>query len=178
MKAKDITLTGFLSAIMYLIYSIGSGILYFELLNFTILLYGVSFSRRTSYLSTLVFTLLVILTFGLSPWTMMYLILFPLYSLIYSFLGNYIRSEYTLAVCGFILAFACGTIIDLPYILMAGLDYRGLIIRLLLGFQVSIFSAGTTFISTLFLLPPLKRAILISGIKEERHLHPSVLKAD
>lgn len=178
MKAKDITLIALLASIMYVIYTIGSGFLYFELLNFTVLLYGVTFSKKTSYFSTLVFSLLVILTWGLAPWTVMYLVVFPVYSLIYSSLGNHIRSEYLFAAFGFILAFFCGTIIDLPYIYMAGLDYRGLVIRLLLGFQVSIINAGTTFISTLFLLYPIRKALLKSTNNQVGHLHPSVFNLD
>ncbi|HOK63319.1 MAG TPA: hypothetical protein PLE17_05440, partial [Soehngenia sp.] len=65
-----------------------------------------------------------------------------------------------LALLGFVLAFICGTLIDMPYIIAANLDYKGLIIRLLLGFQVSIVNALVTFIATLFLLDPLNKLLL------------------
>lgn len=160
MKTRELTTTALLSALMYIIYTLGSGLLYFELLNFTILLYGVTFKRKTSFLSTLVFTLLVILTRGFGIWTIMYLIIFPVYALIYSYAGKFIASDYSLAILGFFLALVCGTLIDIPYIYMAGLDYRGLLVRLLLGLQVSIVNAGTTFIATLFLLNPMRNSLV------------------
>lgn len=162
MKTRELTTIGLLSALMYVIYTIGSGLLYFELLNFTILLYGVTFTRRTSFFSTLVFTLLVILTRGFGIWTIMYLLIFPIYALIYSYVGKFTASDYSLAALGFFLALICGTLIDIPYIYMAGLDYRGLVVRLLLGLQVSIVNAGTTFISTLFLLNPIRSSLVRS----------------
>ena len=162
MKAKELTTTALLASLMYIVYTIGSGLMYFELLNFTILLYGVTFKRRVSYLSTLVFTLVIILTKGFGVWTFMYLLIFPVYALLYSYAGKYTASEYSLAAMGFFLALICGTLIDIPYIYMSGLDYRGLIIRLLLGLQVSIVNAGTTFVATLFLLNPIRSSLLRS----------------
>lgn len=160
MNSKKVTRVAMLASILYIIQFIGSGLLYIELVNFTILLYGVTLKRDESYLAVTIFCLLVILTRGFGLWTIMYLVVFPQYTLIYAALGKKIKSLYLLALLGFVLAFICGTLIDIPYIIAANLDYKGLIIRLLLGFQVSIVNALVTFIATLFLLDPLNKLLL------------------
>ena len=73
-------------------------------------------------------------------------------------LGNDL-SEYSLAVLGFILAFLCGTLIDLPFMMLSGMTWKALWIRLLLGFQVSLGNGLSTFLATLFLYPPLSKVI-------------------
>lgn len=160
MNSKKVTRVAMLASILYIIQFIGSGLLYIELVNFTILLYGVTLKRDESYLAVTIFCLLVMLTRGFGLWTIMYLVVFPQYALIYAALGKKIKSLYLLALLGFVLAFICGTLIDIPYIIAANLDYKGLIIRLLLGFQVSIVNALVTFVATLFLLDPLKKLLL------------------
>jgi len=160
MNSKKVTRVAMLASILYIIQFIGSGLLYIELVNFTILLYGVTLKRDESYLAVTIFCLLVMLTRGFGLWTIMYLVVFPQYALIYATLGKKIKSLYLLALLGFVLAFICGTLIDIPYIIAANLDYKGLIIRLLLGFQVSIVNALVTFVATLFLLDPLNKLLL------------------
>lgn len=157
MSTREITRIAALATILYVVQFIGSFMLYFEWVNFGILLYGVYLKRREAWLSVVVFCLMIMLTRGIGLWSLMYLVVFPQYALIYSYFSSRFKNEYGLAIVGFILSFIAGTLIDLPYILAAGLDYRGLIIRLMLGFQVSLSSSVITLISTLYLLKPLKR---------------------
>jgi len=162
MNTRELTRIAVLAALLYVIQFVGSFILYFEWVNFTILLYGVYLKRKEAWLSVAVFSLLVMLTRGIAPWSIMYLALFPQYTLIYSFFKNKIKSEYIYAFLGFVLAFLCGTLIDLPYMLTAGLGYEALIFRLLAGFQVSLGNGIVTFVSTLFLLKPLKKVFALT----------------
>ncbi|WP_332556451.1 hypothetical protein [Clostridium sp.] len=157
MSTREMTRIAVLATLLYVIQFIGSFMLYFEWVNFAILLYGVYLKKREAWLSVVVFCFMIMLTRGIGLWSLMYLIIFPQYALIYSYVSGRFKNEYGLAALGFLLSFMAGTLIDLPYILAAGLDYRGLIIRLLLGFQVSLSSGVITFISTLYLLKPLKR---------------------
>jgi hypothetical protein len=157
MSAREITRIGVLATFLYVIQFLGSFILYFELVNFTILLYGVYLKRKEAWLSILVFCFLIMLTRGIAPWSIMYIVVFPQYALIYSWLKDKTRNQYILAAAGFVLAFLCGTLIDMPFMLSAGLDYRAFIVRLLMGFQVSLGSAVVTFVATLYLLKPLQR---------------------
>lgn len=160
MKARDITRIGLLATFIYVIQFLGSFVLYFELVNFTLLLYGVYLRRKDAWLSAVIFCLLMMLTRGIAPWSFMYLLIFPQYTLIYSMLGSKVKSQYVLGAVGFVLAFICGTLIDMPYILTAGLDYKALILRLLVGFQVSLGNGIITFIATIYLLKPLEKVFV------------------
>lgn len=162
MSTRELTRIAVLAALLYVIQFIGSFILYFEWVNFVILLYGVYLKRKEAWFSVVVFCFMVMLTRGIALWSIAYLLVFPQYTLIYSFLKDYLKNEYMLGALGFILAFLCGTLIDLPYIISAGLDHRALFIRLLAGFQVSLTSGIVTFISALFLLKPLKKVFMIT----------------
>lgn len=157
MKTRELTRIALLATMLYIIHRIGGMILYAEWVNFTIMMYGVYVDRKEAWLSVIVFCLLVMLTEGIAPWSLAYLIVFPQYVLIYSFFKNKLKNEYYMAGLGFILAFMCGTLIDLPFMLSAGLDYKGFIARLLLGFQASLGNGLVTFLSAIYLLKPMKR---------------------
>lgn len=159
MNTRELTTTALLAAVLYIVYTMGSFFLYIELFNFMLVVYGVYFKRKQAWMATILFTLLLIITRGLSPWTLMYLLLFPQYVWIYSWLKEKTSSEVILAIAGGFLAFCCGTIIDLPYILVSNLGYEALIARLLMGFQVSLGNLLCTFLATLYLLRPLGKII-------------------
>jgi biotin transporter BioY len=157
MKTRELTRIALLATMLYIIFRIGGLILYIEWVNFTIMLYGVYLSRKEAWFSVVVFSLMVMLTMGIAPWSLMYLVVFPQYALIYSIFKDRIRSEYGLAALGFVLAFICGTLIDAPFMLSAGLGYKAFIARLLVGFQVSLGNGIVTLLSALYLLKPMKR---------------------
>lgn len=160
MSAKEITRIAVLAAILYCIYFLGSFFMYVELVGFITLLYGVSLDKKTSYFAALVFACLVILTRGFGPWSLMYIVVFPQYTLIYYFLSKITKSEYIYGIVGFILSFMTGTIIELPYIFMTGMAGKSLITYLILGFQVSLGNAACTLLATLFLLKPLRTLLV------------------
>jgi hypothetical protein len=157
MKTRELTRIGLLATFLYVIQFLGSFILYLEWVNFIILLYGVYLKRKEAWLSVVTFCFLIMLTRGVGLWSIMYFVVFPQYVLIYSYFKDRFKNEYALAALGFILAFLCGTLIDLPFMLSAGLDYKAFILRLFMGFQVSLASGIITFISSLYLLKPLER---------------------
>lgn len=159
MSTRDLTTTALLAAVLYIVYTLGSFVPYVELFNFMLVVYGVYFKRKQAWMATVLFALLLIITRGLSPWTMMYFLLFPQYVLIYSWLKGKTNSDIMFAIAGGFFAFCCGTIIDLPYIVVSDLGYEALVARLLLGFQVSLGNLLCTFLATLYLLRPLGKVI-------------------
>ena len=159
MSIKEMTRVSLLATLLFIIYSCGSWMMYVELFNFTILLYGVNLPKKQSFLAVLLFCILLILVYGLQLWTIMYVLVFPTYTWIYHLIGRRLKSEYSLAILGFILAFLCGTLIDLPFIMLSGMTWKALWIRLLLGFQVSLGNGLSTFLATLFLYQPLSTII-------------------
>lgn len=159
MSVKEMTKVALLATLLFMIYSMGYMVMYVELFNFTVLLYGVSLTRRQSFGAVLIFSCLLVLVYGVQIWTLMYVLVFPTYTLVYHQVGKWTHSEYVLASVGFILAFLCGTLIDLPFMLMSGLTSKALIIRLILGFQVSLGNGICTFLATLFLFPSLSKLL-------------------
>ncbi|MCR6513411.1 MAG: hypothetical protein ACRDCB_04105 [Clostridium sp.] len=159
MNARKITQGALLAAILYIIYFMGSFITYFELVSFIVLLYGTTLDRKLAYVSTVIFCILVMLTKGIAPWSVMYLVIFPQFILIYSLLKKITKSEYVYALVGAILSFSLGSLIQIPYFLTAGLKGKELLVTLLLGFQVSIGNMICTVVATLFLYKPLSKVL-------------------
>lgn len=159
MTIKEMTRVSLLATLLFIIYSWGSMFLYVELFNFTVLLYGVTFPKRQALLSVILFCCLLMLIYGIQLWSLMYMIVFPLYILIYHRIGKQLKSEYSLGILGFVLAFLCGAFIDLPFMLMSGMTWKVLWIRLLVGFQVSLGNGVSTFLATLFLYQPLSNRL-------------------
>ena len=159
MTVKEMTRVALLATLLFIIYSWGSMVLYVELFNFVILLYGVTFPKKQALLSVMLFCCLLILIYGIQLWTLMYVIVFPLYVLIYHHMGKRLKSEYSLGILGFILAFLCGSFIDLPFMILSGMTWKVLWIRLLFGFQVSLGNGVSTFLATLFLYRPLSNIL-------------------
>ena len=158
MSAKDITRIAVLSAILFIVYYLGSTLMYVSITNFVMLLYGVYVKRKNAYITLIVFCFLVMLLYGFGMWVIMYFVLFPQYILIYSALYKRCKSEYVLAFVGAFLTFICGTLIDLPFIISTGLGGHALVVRLVLGFETDLGSTLCTLFGVLFLLKPLKRA--------------------
>lgn len=159
MNTRKLTQCALLAAILYIVYFMGSFITYFELVSFVILLYGTTLPKKLAWFSVLVFTILVMLTKGIAPWSFMYLIIMPQYTLIYNFVAKRTKSEYVYAFVGAILSFLMGTLIDLPYLLTAGLGAKSFWITLILGFQVCIGNMVCTVIATLFLYKTMNRVL-------------------
>lgn len=159
MNARRLTQCALLAAILYIVYFMGSFVTYFELVSFVILLYGTTLPKKISWFSIVVFCILVMLTKGIAPWSIMYLLVLPQYALIYNLLSRLTKSEYIYGIVGAVLSFCMGTIIDLPYLLTAGLGAKSLWITLLLGFQVSIGNAICTFVATLFLYKTMSKVL-------------------
>lgn len=158
MSAKDITRIAVLSAILFIVYYLGSTLMYVSITTFVMLLYGVYVKRKNAYITIVVFCFLVMLLYGFGMWVIMYFVLFPQYILIYSALYKRCKSEYVLAFVGAFLTFICGTLIDLPFIISTGLGGHALVVRLVLGFETDLGSTLCTLFGVLFLLKPLKRA--------------------
>lgn len=159
MNTRRLTQCALLSAILYIVYFMGSFVTYVELVSFIILLYGTTLPKKISWFSIVVFCILVMLTKGVAPWSIMYLLILPQYALIYNTLSRWTKSEYVYGLVGAVLSFCMGTLIDLPYLLTAGLGSKSLWITLVLGFQVSIGNAICTFIATLFLYKTLSKVL-------------------
>lgn len=159
MSAKDITRIAALAVFLYIVYFLGSFVDYIELVSFIVLVYGTTLKTKISYFAVVVFTLIVMLTKGIGPWSLMYLVVFPQYTLIYSFVANITKNKIVYFILAGILSFSMGTLIDLPYLLTGGLYGKALLIKLFMGFNVSIGNVACTIIAAIFLYDPFKALI-------------------
>ena len=103
------TRVSLLATLLFIIYSCGSMVMYVELFNFTVLLYSVTLPKKHAFFDCIIILFITIDGLWDSIWTLMYLLVFPSYTLLYHVFGKRFKSEYSLAVLGFILAFLCGT---------------------------------------------------------------------
>ncbi|MGL4991717.1 MAG: hypothetical protein ACRCYE_05310 [Sarcina sp.] len=159
MKAKEITTIAALAVFLYIVYYLGSFVSYIELVSFIILVYGTTLKTKISYFAVLIYTLIVILTKGLGLWSIMYIIVFPQYILIYSFVAKVTKNRVVYYIVAAILSFSLGTLIEIPYILTMGLEGKYLITYILMGFQVSVGNMACTVIAAIFLYDPLVKLI-------------------
>ena len=136
MKTKELTISAMLTMVLYGAYILFSQVLYLEAVTFVTLLIALLFPLKISVLAAFSFGILNILLNGLFPWTIMYLILFPLYMLIGNKLKNKIlSSELMMVIVVFLFSFLLGQLVDLPFVLFSG---KLTAIYLLLGFKTSL----------------------------------------
>ena len=159
MSAKEITRISALAVFLYIVYFLGSSVEYIELVSFVILLYGTTIKTKVAYFSAVVFTIIVMITRGIGLWTIMYLIVFPQYILIYSTVAKFTKNKIIYLILAAFLSFWLGTLIDLPYILTGGLHGKALIIYILMGFQVCLGNMACTVVAGIFLYDPLSSLI-------------------
>ncbi len=151
MKAREITRISALATLIYIVYLLGSNILYVELVNFMVMLYATSIKKRDAVYAVLIFCFLVVLTKGFGLWSIMYFVVFISYVFIYNLVSSKTKNVSYYIVTASILSFLCGTLLQIPYMITAGLTKEALITYMLLGFKVSIGSSICTVIAILTL---------------------------
>ena len=159
MSAKEITRIAVLAVFLYVVYTLGSSVEYIELVSFIILVYGTTLKTKIAYFAAVIFAIIVMLTRGMGVWTIMYLVIFPQYILIYSGIARLTKNRIVYLVLAAFLSFWLGTLIDLPYILTSGMQGRALIIYILTGFQVCLGNMACTVVAGIFLYDPFSNLI-------------------
>ncbi|HQB32278.1 MAG TPA: cytochrome B, partial [Erysipelotrichaceae bacterium] len=131
--------------------------LYLEAITLMIIAVAMVFDRRDSFQSALVFGVLLILYMGLTPWSIMYFIIYPCYSLLTSHLKPVLREkEWLLVVYGFILSCSTGLILDLPFILVSELVT---IYYILTGLKTSLIQGALTAMEIVLIYQPIEKVL-------------------
>jgi len=81
MKARELCFIAVIASIEAVVFTSFSFILYLECITFTIVVFAMTFQTRHAVLGAVVFTILNLSTQGVAPWSMMYCLIYPLYSL-------------------------------------------------------------------------------------------------
>lgn len=120
MRVRDLCLIALIATLEYVVFTSFSYILYLECITFTIMMIALYFNRKIAITSSLVFTILNCLNMGITPWSMMYLLIYPLYSLVISLAKNVIKQKvlYAIITCT-LLSFLTGQLLQLPYMLVS-----------------------------------------------------------
>ena len=82
MKTKELTRIAFMAAIEYVVFMMFSNILYLEAITLILVLFAVTFSLKESLTSSLIFSLLLMIQYGIHTWTIGYFIAFSLQTLL------------------------------------------------------------------------------------------------
>ena len=124
MKARELCFIAVIASIEAVVFTSFSFILYLECITFTIVVFAMTFQTRQAVLGAVVFTILNLSTQGVAPWSMMYCLIYPLYS-------HFLALVFT---CGF-LSFLTGQLVQLPFMLISE---KITVIYVLMGLKTSL----------------------------------------
>ena len=157
MKAKQLTKIAFMAASMICVFQAFSHILYLELITFTIVCFAMNTSRKEAVLSCVIFACLNMLFLGITPWTCMYFMIYPLYALVVVLFKGFLNKHLLCLclLCGF-LSFLCGQLLDLPFLLFSK---HVTLLYWISGLKTSLIQGILSFLSCLFLYEPLSKRI-------------------
>lgn len=157
MKTRELTRIAFMGALMCCVFQLFSSILYLELITFTIVVFSCSCPRKEAVLACVVFALLNMLFMGINPWTMMYLVIYPVYALILtSAKGVLLKHRLLLyGMCG-VLSFLTGQLLDVPFLLFSS---KVTLLYILIGLRTSLVQGIISFVACMFLFDPLHKRI-------------------
>lgn len=158
MAVKKISTIAFLAAIQFIVFTSFSSILYLECITLTTVVFAMTFTRGESVLASICFCTLNFLIQGVTPWSLMYLLIFPSYSLLISLTKNLLKQHFILLVitCG-VLSFLTGQLVQIPFLLVSKTITS---LYLLLGFKTSLFQGVLSGWICFFLYKPIEKIIL------------------
>lgn len=160
MKVKDLCMIAAMAAIEMVVFTSFSFILYLEFITFTVVVFAMVFPRKMAVISSIVFGILnMILIQGVTPWSVCYLLIYPSYSLIVSYLKPYLSKHMVIlcVVCGF-FSFLTGQLLQLPFMLFS--KYVTLI-YLIAGLKVSLVQGVLSFTSSMILYKPIEKVLVM-----------------
>lgn len=120
MKVKELCMIAVMAAIEQIVFTSFSFILYLECITFTIVVFAMVFQTKSAVLASIVFVLLNFTIQGVTPWTCMYALIYPSYSLLIGLSKNFLQKHlFVLAIlCGF-FSFLTGQLLQLPFMLFS-----------------------------------------------------------
>ena len=82
MNVRELCFIAVIASIEAVVFTSFSFILYVECITFTIVLFAMTFSTKQAVLGAVAFTVLNLSVQGVTPWSLMYCLIYPLYSLV------------------------------------------------------------------------------------------------
>lgn len=147
-----------MGALFYVVFHIFSNVLYLELITFTILIFAQVFPKKEVIFACVLFATIQLLLHGIMIWNIAYLCIYPLYAWIFGKMkALFERHELLPAIIGGSLSFACGMLVDLPYLL---LDKKITVMYWLMGLKTSLIQGCLTVIVIVCLYAPVKKILV------------------
>ncbi len=153
MDVKSITKIAMLGCFQFIAFVLCSDILYLELITFFTVLFASTYKTKEAVLGSITFAILnMAIRQGVTMWSMMYLLIFPLYSLIISVLPIKIKSNlfFVVIMCG-LFSFLTGQLIQLPYMLLSG---NFAYVYIIVGLKTSLIQGALSMIGASILFKP------------------------
>jgi len=153
MSIKRLCANAMLACLLFSVYFMFSQILYLEFVTFTIILFCLNIPKWDSIWIITTFVLLIWLVYGISMWSFMYIIIYPLFALLLKLFKKLLsKSIYYVAIFAFIMALLVGNLIDLPMLLFSKAITIAYII---IGFKTTLIQGGIAFVLILLVYEPL-----------------------
>lgn len=165
MRVKELCFIGVIAAIEFVVFTSFSFILYLEFITISIVLFAMCFQTRQAVMGAVVFGILNLCVQGVTPWSMMYLFIYPVYSLLIGVLKGYLKKHFILLclLCG-ILSFLTGQLVQLPFLMISDTIT---ILYIIIGLKTSLIQGSMAAISCFICYKP-----IASVLKEiERRLN-------
>lgn len=120
MRVRELCYIAVMGALESVVFTSFSFVLYLECITLTIVLFSMAFETKQAVLAAVVFGILNLSVQGVTPWSMMYLLIYPVYSFIIGCLKPYLKRHFLLIVIltGF-LSFLTGQLVQLPFMLFS-----------------------------------------------------------
>jgi hypothetical protein len=157
LQTKEMTRIAFAAAILVCVFWAFSQILYLELVTTTLILYGLNFSKRDTFLIALIFSSVLMIMYGIQSFTIMYMVVFPIFGLLTALLKKPLNKFlYFTAFYGGLFSFVLGSLVDLPYLLFSG---KATWIYLINGLQVGVPKGFATVVVIVLAFEPLNNIL-------------------
>jgi len=159
MRTDEMTRIAFLACIEFIIFTSFLDLLYLECITMTIVLFALVFCKKESFWAAVIFGLInMIVRQGVNPWSLMYLIVYPSYTLFVGLMKPILlHHPIRFGILTGFLSFLTGQILQLPFILFSK---KVTIFYILMGLKTSLLQGIISGMAAGLLYPPLYHACL------------------
>lgn len=158
MKTKELTKIAMFAGMYEVVFLTFSNILYLELITFTLCICSLMLPKKTAIYSALCFGILHMLLQGVTPWTLIYALIYPSYAYMIQ-MGKTFLKKHEIVFCLVVglFSFCTGQLLDLPYLLVSK---QVTMFYLLMGLKTSLIQSGISCIAAMILSTPVKRVLI------------------
>ena len=154
LSVKELCVISIIACIEAVVFTSFSQVLYLEAITLTILMFAVVFKARIAFMGAVVYGLVNMVINGITPWTMMYFLIYPCYTMLVILMKPLLKNHvigYSI-LCG-LLSFLTGQLLQLPYLLFSSTVTA---FYLLAGMKTSLIQGGLSVVLCFVLFQPLR----------------------